>query len=80
MTQTTQSERLARMEQRQEDNTQDISEIKIIVKELNAKIDTKFERMDKRFVTRSEAYIAGVILTIIATLITVGLNIQDHLK
>ncbi len=80
MTQTKQSERLARMEQRQEDMTQDISEIKTIVKELNANIDTKFERMDRKFVTRSEAYIAGVILTIIATLITVGLNIQDHLK
>lgn len=80
MTQTTQSERLARMEQRQEDNTQDISEIKIIVKELNAKIDTKFERMDKKFVTRSEAYIAGVVITTAAILINLWFNVTDHLK
>lgn len=68
------------MEQRQEDMTQDISEIKVIVKELNANIDSKLENIEKKFITRAEAYVAGTIITLFATLITVWLNLKDHLK
>jgi peptidoglycan hydrolase CwlO-like protein len=91
MTQTTQSERMARMEQKQEDMATDLTEIKqeqkegfanvaARIDELSAKQDARQEELAKKFITRAEATVIGAVITVFATVVSLWFNIKDHIN
>jgi len=62
-------ERLARMEQRQDDMASDIADIKQMLKD-----------RENKYITRAEAAVVGIVLTVLATGISIWVNIKDHIK
>lgn len=68
------------MEQRQEDMAADIVEIKELLKAQDQKFAKFVDAAESKFITRLEGKAAMLLFSIAITLVTVYLNLKDHLK
>lgn len=73
-------ERLAKMEQRQEDMAEDIREIKELLKAQDAKFAKFVNGANRSFLTRLEAKAYGAAITLIFSIVVIYLQLKDHLK